>query len=78
MSAIAWNWWQNGYNIVGASSQSAMVEACVSAYSQTVAMLPGDHWRMNDKGGRERVKTSALSRIFAPSLTTTSRHPTSC
>jgi HK97 family phage portal protein len=44
-----------------------MVEACVGAYSQTVAMCPGDHWRSNDKGGRDRVKTSALSRVL--------RHP---
>ena len=61
------NWWQNGYSIVGPSTQSAMVEACVSAYAQTVAMLPGEHWRLNDKGGRERVKTSSLSRLL--------RHP---
>ncbi|WP_338822113.1 phage portal protein [Bradyrhizobium septentrionale] len=58
------NWWQRGYNVVGPSSQSAIVEACVSAYSQTVAMCPGDHWRLNDKGGRDRVKNSALSRIL--------------
>jgi hypothetical protein len=37
------NWWQNGYSVFGSGSQSAMVEACVSAYSQTVAMCPGDH-----------------------------------
>ena len=61
------NWWQNGYSVFGAGSQSAMVEACVSAYSQTVAMCPGDHWRLNDKGGRDRVTNSALSRIL--------RHP---
>jgi HK97 family phage portal protein len=41
-----------------------MVEACVSAYSQTVAMCPGDHWRSTGDGGRERVTTSALSRII--------------
>jgi HK97 family phage portal protein len=41
-----------------------MVEACVSAYAQTVAMCPGDHWRGNSKGGRDRVKTSALARIL--------------
>jgi HK97 family phage portal protein len=41
-----------------------MVEACVSAYSQTLSMCPGDHWRANDKGGRERVTNSALSRIL--------------
>jgi HK97 family phage portal protein len=58
------NWWQLGYTPIGGSTRSAMVEACVSAYSQTVAMCPGDHWRLNDKGGRERVRTSALSRIL--------------
>jgi len=61
------NWWQEGYNVVGPSTQSAMVEACVSAYSQTVAMCPGDVWRLNDKGGRDRVKNTALARLL--------RHP---
>ncbi|WP_155255461.1 phage portal protein [Bradyrhizobium elkanii] len=61
-----WNWWQLGYSPISLS-RSAMVEACVSAYSQTVAMCPGDHWRLNDEGGRDRVKTSALARIL--------RHP---
>ena len=41
-----------------------MVEACISAYSQTIAMCPGDHCRTNNKGGRERCKTSALSRLL--------------
>jgi len=58
------NWWQLGQNPIYATTCSAMVEACVSAYSQTVAMCPGDHWRLNTKGGRERVKTSALSRVL--------------
>lgn len=44
-----------------------MVEACVSAYAQTAAMCPGDHWRKLANGGRERVIDSALSRIL--------RHP---
>lgn len=57
------NWWQLGFDPVD-SSRSAMVEACVSAYSQTVSMCAGDHWRMNDKGGRTRVTTSAASRIL--------------
>jgi HK97 family phage portal protein len=61
------NWWQEGYNPLYASTCSAMVEACVSAYAQTVAMCPGDHWRLNGKGGRDRVKNSALARIL--------RHP---
>lgn len=58
------NWWQMGYDPIGTSTQSAMVEACVSAYAQTVAMCPGDHWRLNNKGGRDRVKTSALARLL--------------
>src|SRR4030095_6703190 len=56
------SWWQMGYDPlpVGISS---MVEACVSAYAQTVAMCPLVHWRRLDNGGREQVTTSALSRI---------------
>lgn len=56
------NWWQLGYDPYVDTGRSAMVEACVSAYSQTVAMCPGDHWKMNTKGGRDRITTSALSR----------------
>jgi HK97 family phage portal protein len=63
----ALNWWQLGYNPIGDGSRSAIVEACVSAYAQTIAMCPGDHWRLNDKKGRTRVTTSALSRLL--------RHP---
>jgi HK97 family phage portal protein len=58
------NWWQQGYNPIYDIDRSAMVEACVSAYSQTVAMCPGDHWKLNSKGGKTRVKNSALSRIL--------------
>jgi HK97 family phage portal protein len=58
-----WNWWQLGYNIE-AFSPSSLVEACVSAYSQTVAMCPGDHWLADGKGGRTRVVTSDLHRIL--------------
>ncbi|MET0708009.1 MAG: phage portal protein [Tardiphaga sp.] len=57
------NWWQNGHDVDGVT-RSAMVEACVSAYSQTIAMCPGDHWRSTDDGGRERVAGSALARIL--------------
>lgn len=58
------NWWQAGYSPQPYGQGSAMVEACVSAYSQTVAMCPGDHWRRLENGGRERVTNSALSRIL--------------
>jgi HK97 family phage portal protein len=60
-----WNWWQLGYDpVYGDGTRSAVVEACVSAYAQTVAMCPGDHWRSNNKGGRTRVTNSALARIL--------------
>jgi len=58
------NWWQLGYDPVNPAGSSAIVEACVSAYSQTVAMCAGDHWRLSTKGGRDRVTTTALSRVL--------------
>ncbi len=58
------NWWQLGYGLDSTAGNSAIVEACRGAYAQTIAMCPGDHWRRLDNGGRERVTTSALSRII--------------
>jgi HK97 family phage portal protein len=58
------NWWQMGFDPVFGTSSSAIVEACVSAYAQTIAMCPGDHWKSNSKGGRTRIANSALSRIL--------------
>ena len=58
------NWWQNGYTPELMSAQLAIIEACVGAYSQTMAMCPGDHWKSKPNGGRERVTTSALSRLL--------------
>lgn len=58
------NWWQMGYSLNPYCETGAMVEACISAYSQTVAMCPGDHWRRRDDGGRDRVSFSALSRLM--------------
>lgn len=60
----ALNWWQMGASLQPYGECSAMVEACVSAYAQTVAMCPGDHWRKLENGGRERVAGSALSRVI--------------
>lgn len=61
-----WNYWQLGYPAAGfpIGQSSAIVTACVSAYSQTVAMCPGTHWRTLPDNGRERVTNSALSRIL--------------
>jgi HK97 family phage portal protein len=60
----AWNWWQQGYDPVCFGEKLAIIEACVSAYAQTIAMCPGDHWRQTGNNGRERVTNSALSRIL--------------
>lgn len=58
-----YNFWQMGYDVFGRDT-SALVEACISAYSQTVAMCPGNHWLLNSKGGRDRQVSSALTRIL--------------
>jgi HK97 family phage portal protein len=57
------NYWQMGYGLESPTS-SAIVYACIAAYSETIAMCAGDHWRANSLGGRDRVDSSALSRIL--------------
>lgn len=58
------NWWQAGHSLNPLGEGGAMVEACVSAYSQTVAMCPGAHKRTTGDGGSEVITTSDLSRIL--------------
>jgi HK97 family phage portal protein len=58
------NWWQIGASPVPFGEANAMVEACLGAYSQTVAMCPGDHWRTQANGGRVRVTNSPLAAIM--------------
>src|SRR5215207_4631686 len=60
----AWNFWQNGYDPLPFGAGSAIVQACVGAYAETIAMCPGDHWRTLENGGRERVTASSLTRIL--------------
>ena len=57
------NWWQLGYDPLRPAG-SAIVYACRQAYAQTISMCPGTHWQSDDKGGRDRVTNSALSRIL--------------
>lgn len=59
----ALNWWQQGYDPIPGGT-TAIVQACVAAYAQTIAMSPGSHWLRTNKGGRNRVTSSALSRIL--------------
>jgi HK97 family phage portal protein len=58
-----WNWWQLGYD-VQTPAPNAMVEACINAYANRVAMCPGDQWRAKGNGGRVRVDTVAAYRLF--------------
>jgi HK97 family phage portal protein len=58
-----WNWWQLGYDLQ-TPAPNAMVEACINAYANRVAMCPGDQWRAMGNGGRERLATVAAYRIF--------------
>src|SRR5262245_17767751 len=57
------NFWQMGYEALPEGC-SAIVEACVSACAQSIAMCPRNHWRELANGGRERVTTSALYRVM--------------
>jgi HK97 family phage portal protein len=57
------NWFQMGFSPMS-GERSAVVERCISLYAQTIASLPGTHWRANNRGGRTRVQNSALSRIL--------------
>ena len=67
------SWWPVNYWQIGLDRQlpwtgdlgaNAAVEACVGAITQTVAMLPVDHWRGTVAGGQERVTNSAASRVL--------------
>lgn len=58
------NWWQAGYSLSPGGEGGAMVEACIGAYSQTIAMCPPAHKRSTGDGGTEIVTTSAAARIF--------------
>jgi HK97 family phage portal protein len=58
------NWWQMGYSPMSYGESGSMVEACVGAYAQTVAMCSADHWVKNANGGRTRVAGSPLSNIL--------------
>jgi HK97 family phage portal protein len=61
-----WNFWQLGRDVERGLGTSAMVEACVSAYAQTIAMCPGSHWVENADNGRDRQTTqiSSLARVL--------------
>jgi HK97 family phage portal protein len=62
---VGWpaNYWQKGL-FPYQSGECATVNACVNAYAQTIAQLPGAHYRKGPDGGQIEITTSALSRIL--------------
>lgn len=56
------NFWQEGRELDSCGTNTA-VEACVSAISQTVAMMPIHHWRDDVNGGMTKLN-SAASRVM--------------
>ncbi|HID25545.1 MAG TPA: phage portal protein, partial [Thermoplasmata archaeon] len=48
----------------GRNGMNTTVEACVSTISQTVAMLPIKHVKIDADGGRTEIKTSAAYRVL--------------
>jgi phage portal protein BeeE len=57
------NWWQLGFSTTS-GERSAVVERCIALYAETIASLPGTHWRQNARGGCKRVQNSALARVL--------------
>ena len=58
-----WNFWQLGWDPIRPGG-GAIVAACIDTYAQTAAECPPSHWRSTGDGGRERITTSALSRVM--------------
>lgn len=59
-----WNFWQEGKDPIYLEACSA-VEAGVSAYAQTVAMLPGMVWQKDADNGRTALPNSPLAKVLA-------------
>ena len=59
------NWFQLGYSAVQPRGGGSVVEACISAYAQTIAQLPGRHYQIDDDGTKTYNMTSNLARVLA-------------
>lgn len=60
-----WNFWQQDMELQDCSHNTA-VEACVSAITQTVAMMPVSHWRIDTNGGKTRLNSSVARVLRRP------------
>jgi HK97 family phage portal protein len=65
VSQDPWQFWQRGIDrgYKGGGSVAA-VESALDGHVHAVAPLPGMHYRRKDDGGKERIKTSSLSRVL--------------
>ena len=59
------NWFQLGRSIPTSQNGGSVVEACISAYAQTVAQLPGRHYQIGEDGTKTYNMTSNLARVLA-------------
>ncbi len=59
------NGFQQGLNFPTAQGGGSVVEACVAAYAQTVAQLPGRHYELDENGTKTYVMGSRLARVLA-------------
>lgn len=59
------NWFQYGGSPHSTKGGGSVVEACVSAYAQTVAQLPGRHYELDENGTKTYVTGSRLARVLA-------------
>ncbi len=59
------NFFQYGYNVPTVTGGGSVVEACISAYAQTVAQLPGRHYEIAEDGTKTYNMASNLARVLA-------------
>lgn len=60
-----WNFWQEDRHLDSCGRNTA-VEACVSAITQTIAMMPLQHWRIDADGGKTRMSGSVARVLRRP------------
>jgi HK97 family phage portal protein len=58
-----WNWWQQGRDPVR-FGESSTVHACIDAYAQTIASLPGYHYELTGDGGRKALEKTPLAKFL--------------
>lgn len=64
---VTWpaNWFQKGWTPPVRSEGGSVVEACVQAYAQTIAQLPGRQYRLDENLTKTYVTGSNLARVLA-------------